>query len=228
MCMKGKKGFTLIEIVVVAAILLLLASLLFPVFARVREQGRKTVCAHNLRQIGLALLQYTQDNSETFPPSNSWHRVLPYIRNPEILICPSDAGDFGPDPTPLWKRASGASYSYNDGVTSGVTNFCALPQNSHPPEGVAGLNIAQVKSADRVVLALETSGIYPFAWHESFTPSGNNARSNVCFVDGHVKFIKIYHDDTNFPELTDFSACYDPPGTANQTSNYEYQWSATP
>jgi prepilin-type N-terminal cleavage/methylation domain-containing protein len=53
-----KKGFTLIEMLVVAAVLAILAGLLFPVFASARERSRQAVCAHNLKQIGSAFHLY--------------------------------------------------------------------------------------------------------------------------------------------------------------------------
>lgn len=65
---KGSKGFTLIEILVVIAIIALLAAILFPVFARARENARRTSCASNLKQIGLGIMQYTQDYDERMPP----------------------------------------------------------------------------------------------------------------------------------------------------------------
>lgn len=62
-----RHGFTLIELLVVIAIIAILAAILFPVFARAREQARKTTCLSNLKEIGLAALMYTQDYDETFP-----------------------------------------------------------------------------------------------------------------------------------------------------------------
>jgi prepilin-type N-terminal cleavage/methylation domain-containing protein len=62
-----RQGFTLIELLVVIAIIAILAAILFPVFARAREQARKTVCLSNLKQIGLAALMYVQDYDEQFP-----------------------------------------------------------------------------------------------------------------------------------------------------------------
>ena len=61
------KGFTLIELLVVIAIIALLAAILFPVFARARENARKSSCSNNLKQIGVAVMQYVQDYDETFP-----------------------------------------------------------------------------------------------------------------------------------------------------------------
>jgi prepilin-type N-terminal cleavage/methylation domain-containing protein len=61
-------AFTLIELLVVIAIIAILAAILFPVFARAREQARKTACLSNLKQIGTATLMYAQDYDETLCP----------------------------------------------------------------------------------------------------------------------------------------------------------------
>src|SRR5437867_2220098 len=70
-------GFTLIELLVVIAIIAILASILFPVFARAREQARKATCMSNLRQIAMATLQYVQDYDEMFPGSDSKSATIP-------------------------------------------------------------------------------------------------------------------------------------------------------
>ena len=62
-----RRGFTLIELLVVIAIIAILAAILFPVFARARENARRTSCLSNLKQIGLGFMQYTQDYDEKFP-----------------------------------------------------------------------------------------------------------------------------------------------------------------
>jgi prepilin-type N-terminal cleavage/methylation domain-containing protein len=88
---KLKSGFTLIELLVVIAIIAILASILFPVFAKAREKARQITCASNEKQMGLAILQYNQDNDESEPAGSgnnatTWGgewpiQVYPYVKS---------------------------------------------------------------------------------------------------------------------------------------------------
>jgi prepilin-type N-terminal cleavage/methylation domain-containing protein/prepilin-type processing-associated H-X9-DG protein len=110
-----KKGFTLIELLVVIAIISLLAAILFPVFARARENARRASCQSNLKQIALGMMQYSQDYDERMggnipiPLSNALPLVAsghagwadsaqPYLKSEQILQCPSDKSRPGSDP----------------------------------------------------------------------------------------------------------------------------------
>ena len=91
------RGFTLIELLVVIAIIAILAAILFPVFAKVREKARQTSCLSNEKQIGLAFMQYTEDNDELFPSTyyygEGWAEILyPYVKSAAVFKCPDDNG----------------------------------------------------------------------------------------------------------------------------------------
>ncbi len=98
--MHKKVGFTLIELLVVIAIIAILAAILFPVFAQAREKARQASCMSNLKQLGLAELQYVQDFDEQFsgsyinsPQGRVYYPELiyPYTKNTQIYFCPDSS-----------------------------------------------------------------------------------------------------------------------------------------
>src|SRR2546428_12391240 len=95
-------GFTLIELLVVIAIIAILAAILFPVFARARENARRSSCQSNLKQIGLGIMQYAQDYDERMISSRmslnnadneggNWVVMLqPYVKSYQLFACTSN------------------------------------------------------------------------------------------------------------------------------------------
>jgi len=105
----------LIELLVVIAIIAILAAILFPVFAKVREKARQISCLSNEKQIGLGIIQYTQDYDETYCASNgqitsgSWGQAIyPYVKSTGVFKCPDnqDGAGFNPSDNTTWMGQS--------------------------------------------------------------------------------------------------------------------------
>lgn len=107
----NRRGFTLIELLVVIAIIAILAAILFPVFARAKEQSRRAKCLGNLKQLGTAMALYADDHKDRYPGGRSMHwpfgdwndghpvygngylglrGVIPYVKTDKIFTCPSN------------------------------------------------------------------------------------------------------------------------------------------
>ena len=99
-----KRGFTLIELLVVIAIIAILAGLILPVLAKTKQKGKSTICINDLKQVGLAMQMFADDNDDMIPRGTArnsprwWFEFMPYLseggpekddRNIEIFMCPS-------------------------------------------------------------------------------------------------------------------------------------------
>jgi prepilin-type N-terminal cleavage/methylation domain-containing protein/prepilin-type processing-associated H-X9-DG protein len=192
-----KRGFTLIELLVVIAIIAILASILFPVFARARENARRSSCSSNLKQLGLGILQYTQDYDEKFPPyrggGEGWSfTIQPYTKSTQVLQCPSESN--GP-PT----------YSWDIGYTDYATNILL----GHDGSVDAGKSLAVLTQPTLTVMLVEgatfssanygtgcsmNGAVYCGAEGLAVLDTSGNRHldgSNIAYTDGHVKWSKM-------------------------------------
>ncbi len=189
-----KTGFTLIELLVVIAIIAILAAILFPVFARARENARKSSCQSNVKQLGTANMMYAQDYDErTLPYSTlpsgggvSWYDLVqPYVKNTNVLVCPSQSI------STLWQ---GRRVSYGINRTTGCLgeggyDGVALARINYPAET---LLFVETRAHDNESEAFPTFYAPPGnTWGSFGTLSDRHMEGcNCAFYDGHVKWAK--------------------------------------
>jgi prepilin-type N-terminal cleavage/methylation domain-containing protein/prepilin-type processing-associated H-X9-DG protein len=190
--LKRRKGFTLIELLVVIAIIAILAAILFPVFARARENARRASCASNLKQIGLGIMQYTQDYDERYltepgiaagQNNTAWSTTIqPYLKSTQIFMCPSGVQTVIVAPNgndgmwevniPTWTARAQGHYGMN-------SNFwdLAIGEVQKPAETAMAFDCTQMDASDLTVT-------FP---NPILDGSRHFDGINALFADGHVK-----------------------------------------
>jgi prepilin-type N-terminal cleavage/methylation domain-containing protein/prepilin-type processing-associated H-X9-DG protein len=171
-----KNAFTLIELLVVIAIIAILAAILFPVFARARENARRASCQSNLKQMGLAVLQYAQDYDEIYPyalianagpsplgtptgwlgPHLTWPELtFPYHKSIQVTACPNGNG-----------VSSARPYEYHYGANNAIMGVHSA--------GTSGRHLAAIISPAATYLLMD-AGVYQIgSSHASATTVSNN------------------------------------------------------
>ena len=204
-----RKGFTLIELLVVIAIIAILAAILFPAFARARENARRASCQSNLKQIGLGIMQYTQDYDEKYPQSaavgagdgyvhnwsdpaalqNPFRDIQPYVKSWQIFICPSTA--------PLGASALRKTNYLHSGVIFGQDTTPFFPAKSmsavQTPASIIAVQEYYLNMDYSYARPLRTDisgGISKFGLLNSPDYKPHFDGTNLLFCDGHVKWKK--------------------------------------
>lgn len=205
-----KSGFTLVELLVVVSIIALLSAFAVPAVLQALTAGKRTACASNMRQIGTAMLAYTNDHNGEFPgsshsdPNASWiYSLASYLGNvDEVRICPAD-------PRAAERRAvKSTSYVLNEficvpqmdpfgGVTESFTNIGKLHSLSRTITAFVGAdNMGTGASNDHTHSrgwggwSSVVSDISPDR-HRTGAAAKDRSRgaSNYLYADGHVETI---------------------------------------
>lgn len=231
-----KRAFTMVEVLVVIAIIAILAALLFPVINKAEGVARKTRCIDNEAQINHALLIYGDDHADALLGLTNGDSVYfsyknslgPYlsragaVTNDALFACPADdfnCNDSNIKALFIFNQIGGigfhrqtvtdySSYFFNGSADSGEDPRAARP-------------FSQVRRPSKMVLAGELSGALGLSAHDRKQPyQFNNALNVMSFVDGHVSYIRIYWNGTNgFDGI---------PGFYNPPTGYDYEWFSTP
>jgi prepilin-type N-terminal cleavage/methylation domain-containing protein len=242
------EAFTLVELMVVIAIIAILAALLLPSLSRAKASAKRVDCLNNLRQIALGIHLYAGDNGDTLPamPNVSgdtlatndcgifYKRLIrnyvglqgPSSPQDRLFACPADT--FYYDWPSLAYQAKSmhdqcesdySSYEFSGG--NGCTNPPppALNETCYP--GVFGRKQTSIKDPVTTVLALEIAAGFPWSWHQLLKlPSGQCGVNNSRNVVGFVDGHVSYIKMYWNPQFRITTACYDPP------KGYDYKWSA--
>jgi len=173
-----KAAFTLIELLVVITIISILAAILFPVFARARENARRASCLSNLKQIGLAFMQYSQDYDDHFPLSSydpdsnghvSWTiSAQPYMKSTQLFRCPSDEGNRWDAPASPQNGANYYTTSYViNAWIAGSTGAATFPTDSSINSSSTFIILADANTNN---VNLNRDHFHPFNWIEDPDP----------------------------------------------------------
>lgn len=208
-----RRGFTLIELLLVVSIIALLASMMLPAVAMVRDASRGTVCANSMRQLGLATFAYMDDNEGLFPdywdPDNAYnHAFYPqrFFHNLSGLTWNS-LQNSDPYLTHLGYKVKRPPYFCmanpvipdDAGVCHAWTNYAI---NSNLYDFIKGRTLAQseVRSSKALyteALAKDQSGGYyrnagtrwSKPWMDQYPIHRQN--QNVVFIDGHTQAVNV-------------------------------------
>jgi prepilin-type N-terminal cleavage/methylation domain-containing protein/prepilin-type processing-associated H-X9-DG protein len=201
------QGFTLIELLVVIAIIAILASILFPVFARARENARRSSCQSNLKQIGLGVMQYTQDYDEMMPfqasadvfrfmeptaagwePNYFW-QINPYLKSTQIYVCPSANRNTA-------YPASEVSYLINGVLdktpAGGPRSMASIPESSTiiQLQDYKASGVYASEAPTRVGGGGANASEFQYWQHDANYSSNHFDGGNLLYADGHVKWKK--------------------------------------
>ncbi len=176
---RPRNAFTLIELLVVIAIIAILAAILFPVFSQARAKARQISCLSNLKQIGLATLQYTQDFDEVYPPAYNAGGIWSVLIDPYVKMLGNKDGFRGggaflhcPDDSLTEADYGNLSYGVNASVAGVDDDGANYHEDSTP--------MADIKSPASVAWIADGNRAWYGSWSATFTDWVRPTRDGGC------------------------------------------------
>ncbi|EEF58314.1 type II secretion system protein [Pedosphaera parvula] len=232
--MKPRHAFTLVELLVVVAIIVILVGLLFPVLSGAKGRARRTTCLNNLKQINVGVHLYAEDHNNTLPVGRS---SAPNFADPLVLMrsyvglngapSPEDALFACPADTFYYNYTERLSQSLHRQSLYKYSSYAfnagnVLPGEPpiHPWPGVAGWKMNMIKDPVKTVLVEEFPALLPYSWHDLVGEAHHNdSKDMIGFGDGHVSCIKMYWNANIVTNGYAEAWHYNPP------TGYDYKWS---